>query len=185
LEIEIMTKKTTATVTPVPAADLTEFQAAIANDVKTAVKSMTSGREVAAAYDARFPFNWTLFKGNKKAENCGMSAEEYKAVRDARTEYRDAWNNAEDENGNPVKLYSFDRRWQYITETSTHAPEAEESEAEESESDAPSAKTKAEQCQAALENALRYATHEEFDGNICTAEAIREALKLNGWTEAE
>ena len=185
LENETMSKKTTATVTPAPAADLTEFQAAIANDIKSAVISMTSGRKVAAAYDARFPFNWTLFKGNKKAETCGMSAEEYKAVRDARIEYRDAWNNATDEDGNPVKLYSFDRRWQYITETSTHAPEAEESEAEESESDAASAKTKAEQCLAALQNALRYATHEEFDGNICTAETIREAMKLNGWTEAE
>ena len=181
-----MTKKTTATVTPVPAADLTEFQAAIANDIKAAVKATTSGREVAAAYDARFPFNWTLFKGQTKPENCGMSAEEYKTVRDARTEYRDAWNNATDEDGNPVELYSFDRRWQAIKEVSKYAPvKAAPEETEESESDAPSTKTKAEQCIAALQNALRYATHEEFEGDIKTAEKIREALKLNGWTEAE
>jgi len=188
-----MPKKTIATVTEETAEYIanvaerinlyTDFQNAIANDVKTAVKSMTSGREVAAAYDTRFPFNWTLFKGNKKAENCGMSAEEYKAVRDARIEYRDAWNNAKDEDGNPVKLYSFDRRWQYITETSTHAPEAEESETEESEGDSGSSKTKKEQCIAALQNALRYATHEDFDGDIKTAVAIRVILKMHGAVE--
>jgi hypothetical protein len=30
---------------------------------------------------------------------------------------------------------------------------------------------------AALQNALRYATHEDFDGNICTAEAIRDSAE--------
>ena len=170
-----MTKKTTATVNPVPVAPLSE---AIKADIQANLNANKSGKEVSAAFDAQFgTLDWTRFKGNMGAEKCGMSKDEYKLVRDARTDYRDQWNEA--------GLPNFDRRWQYVASLSKHAPEAEESEAEESEGDAPSAKTKAEQCQAALENALRYATHEEFDGNICTAEAIREALKLNGWTEAE
>jgi hypothetical protein len=70
----------------------------------------------------RFAFDWTRYKGNASAEKCGMSAEEFKSVKDARTEYRDAWNNATDENGNSVTLYSFDRRWQYVTENSAYAP---------------------------------------------------------------
>lgn len=169
-----MPKKTIATV---PATDLTTFEAAIVEDVKLAVKTMTSGRDVAAAFDARFPFNWTLYKGNKKAESCGMSTEEFKAVKDARTEYRDNWNGATDESGNPVKLYSFDRRWQYVTESSTHAVIEDGT---EDDSDTATAKTTAEQCIAALQNALRYATAEDFDGDLGTAEQIREALKLNG-----
>jgi hypothetical protein len=103
-----MTKKSTATV---PATKLTSFQTAIAEDIKLAVKTMTSGKDVAAAFDARFAFDWTRYKGNASAEKCGMSAEEFKSVKDARTEYRDAWNSATDENGNSVTLYSFDRRW--------------------------------------------------------------------------
>ena len=169
-----MTKKTTATVTPVPVAPLSE---AIAADIKANLSANKSGKKVSAAFDAQFgTLDWTRFKGNMGAEKCGMSKDEYKLVRDARIDYRDAWNEA--------GLPNFDRRWQYVTGLSKHAPEAPE-ETEESEGDAPSAKTKAEQCIAALQNALRYATHEDFDGNICTAEIIRDALKLNGWTEAE
>jgi hypothetical protein len=61
-----MPKKTIATVTEETAEYIanvaerinlyTDFQNAIANDVKTAVKSMTSGREVAAAYRYALPF---------------------------------------------------------------------------------------------------------------------------------
>ena len=187
-----MTKKTIATIAPevitkaAAAVEMyTEFQSAIAEDIKLAVKTMTSGKDVAAAFDTRFPFDWTRFKGNASAEKCGMSKEEFKAVRDARTEYRDAWNSATDENGNPVKLYSFDRRWQYVAENSVHAPQPEnEGEGEgEGEGDSGSAKTKLEQCITALQNALRYATHEEFSGNVKTADKIRAALKANGITE--
>ena len=173
-----MTKKTTVTVTPAPAAKLASvITNAIGADIAANLGANKSGAEVAGVFDKQFPFPWARFKGNASAANCGMSADEFKLVRDVRTEYRDAWNAA--------GLPNFDRRWQYVSSLSKHAPEAEESEAEESESDAASAKTKAEQCIAALQNALRYATHEEFEGDIKTAEKIREALKLNGWTEAE
>jgi hypothetical protein len=74
----------------------------IAEDIKLAVKTMTSGKDVAAAFDARFAFDWTRYKGNASAEKCGMSTEEFKLVRDARTEYRDAWNNATDETETPL-----------------------------------------------------------------------------------
>ena len=177
-----MPKKTTATV---PATKLTALQTVIAEDIKLAVKTMTSGKDVAAAFDTRFAFDWTRYKGNASAEKCGMSAEEFKSVKDARTEYRDAWNSATDENENPVKLYSFDRRWQYVTENSAYAPvKAAPSGDDDTEGDSGSSKTKAEQCIAALQNALRYATHEDFDGDIKTAIAIRVILKMNGVTEA-
>ena len=177
-----MTKKATATV---PATKLTALQTVIAEDIKLAVKTMTSGKDVAYAFDTRFAFDWTRYKGNASAEKCGMSAEEFKSVKDARTEYRDAWNNATDENENPVTLYSFDRRWQYVTENSAYAPvKAAPSGDDDAEGDSGSSKTKAEQCIAALQNALRYATHEEFGGDIKTAIAIRVILKMNGVTEA-
>jgi hypothetical protein len=180
-----MTRKTTATV---PATKLTSFQTAIAEDIKLAVKTMTSGRDVAAAFDERFAFDWTRYKGNASAEKCGMSAEEFKLVRDARTEYRDAWNNATDENGNSVTLYSFDRRWQYVTENSAYAPVKAVPSGDDDDDDAAgesgSSKTKKEQCIAALQNALRYATHEDFDGDIKTAVAIRVILKMHGVVEA-
>jgi hypothetical protein len=48
-----MTKKSTATV---PATKLTSFQTVIAEDIKLAVKTMTSGRDVAAAFDDAFRF---------------------------------------------------------------------------------------------------------------------------------
>jgi hypothetical protein len=179
-----MTKKATATV---PATKLTSFQTAIAEDIKLAVKNMISGKDVAYAFDERFAFDWTRYKGNASAEKCGMSADEFKSVKDARTEYRDAWNSATDENGNSVKLYSFDRRWQYVTENSAYAPvkvAPSGDDDDDAAGDASSAKTKKEQCIAALQNALRYATHEDFDGDIKTAVAIRVILKMHGVTEA-
>ena len=177
-----MTKKSTATV---PATKLTSFQTAIAEDIKLAVKNMISGKDVAYAFDERFAFDWTRYKGNASAEKCGMSADEFKSVKDARTEYRDAWNSATDENGNSVKLYSFDRRWQYVTENSAYAPVkvAPSGDDDDAAGDASSAKTKKEQCIAALQNALRYATHEDFDGDIKTAVAIRVILKMHGVVE--
>jgi hypothetical protein len=178
-----MTKKSTATV---PATKLTSFQTAIAEDIKLAVKNMISGKDVAYAFDERFAFDWTRYKGNASAEKCGMSADEFKSVKDARTEYRDAWNSATDENGNSVKLYSFDRRWQYVTENSAYAPvkvAPSGDDDDDAAGDASSAKTKKEQCIAALQNALRYATHEDFDGDIKTAVAIRVILKMHGVVE--
>jgi hypothetical protein len=178
-----MPKKTTATV---PATKLTSFQTAIAEDIKLAVKNMISGKDVAYAFDERFAFDWTRYKGNASAEKCGMSADEFKSVKDARTEYRDAWNSATDENGNSVKLYSFDRRWQYVTENSAYAPvkvAPSGDDDDDAAGDASSAKTKKEQCIAALQNALRYATHEDFDGDIKTAVAIRVILKMHGVVE--
>jgi hypothetical protein len=104
----------------------------------------------------------------------------------ARTEYRDAWNNATDENGNSVTLYSFDRRWQYVTENSAYAPVKAVPSGDDDDDaagDSGSSKTKKEQCIAALQNALRYATHEDFDGDIKTAVAIRVILKMHGVVE--
>ena len=179
-----MTKKSTATV---PATKLTSFQTAIAEDIKLAVKNMISGKDVAYAFDERFAFDWTRYKGNASAEKCGMSADEFKSVKDARTEYRDAWNSATDEDENPVTLYSFDRRWQYVTENSAYAPvkvAPSGDDDDDAAGDASSAKTKKEQCIAALQNALRYATHEDFDGDIKTAVAIRVILKMHGVVEA-
>jgi hypothetical protein len=67
MENETMTKKSTATV---PATEiLTAFKQRLRKDIKLAVKTMTSGRDVAAAFDARFAFDWTRYKGNASAEN--------------------------------------------------------------------------------------------------------------------
>ena len=176
-----MTKKATVTVPakkPVPAATLSK---AIAADIKANLNANKSGSEVASAFDAQFgALDWTKLKGNSSAKTCGMSAAEFKLVRDVRTEYRDAWNEKKLPNGKPV-LGSFDSRWQYVKSLSKHAPKAEAPSDESS--DESSVKTKAEQCIAALQNALRYATHEDFDGDIKTAEKIRAALKANGIVE--
>ena len=108
-----MTKKTTATVIPA-----TTLSKAIADDIKAMQQANKSGEEVASAFDKQFPFPWARFKGNASAANCGMSADEFKLVRDVRTEYRDAWNEA--------GLPNFDRRWQYVSSLSKHAPKAED-----------------------------------------------------------
>jgi hypothetical protein len=81
-----MTKKTTtvpATVSP--------LSLAIAADIKANLGANKSATEVSGAFDSQFPFPWALFKGNASAAKCGMSAAEFKLVRDTRTEYRDGW----------------------------------------------------------------------------------------------
>jgi hypothetical protein len=142
-----MTKKSTATV---PATKLTALQTVIAEDIKLAVKTMTSGKDVAAAFDTRFAFDWTRYKGNASAEKCGMSAEEFKSVKDARTEYRDAWNSATDEDENPVTLYSLIAAGNTLQKTA-YAPvkAAPSGDDDDAEGDSGSAKTKKEQCIAA------------------------------------
>ena len=115
-----MTKKTTATVTPAPAAAklASVITNAIGADIAANLGANKSGAEVAGVFDKQFPFPWARFKGNASAANCGMSADEFKLVRDVRTEYRDAWNKA--------GLPNFDRRWQYVSSLSKHAPKAED-----------------------------------------------------------
>jgi hypothetical protein len=127
-----MTKKTTtvsATVSP--------LSAAIAADIKANLGANKSATEVSGAFDSQFPFPWSLYKGNASAAKCGMSAAEFKLVRDTRTEYRDGWVAA--------GLKNFDGRWQYVTSLSVHAPEVE---------DKPTA---AKTTEAKLEEALRAA----------------------------
>ena len=127
-----MTKKTTtvpATVSP--------LSAAIGADIAANLDANKSATDVSGAFDAQFPFPWALFKGNASAAKCGMSAAKFKRVRDARIEYRDAWNEA--------KLPNFDRRWQYVASLSIHAPTVE---------DKPTA---AKTTEAKLEEALRAA----------------------------
>jgi hypothetical protein len=127
-----MAKKTTtvpATVSP--------LAAAIAADIKANLGANKSATEVSGAFDSQFPFPWALFKGNASAAKCGMSAAEFKLVRDTRTEYRDGWVAA--------GLKNFDGRWQYVTSLSVHAPTVE---------DKPTA---AKTTEAKLEEALRAA----------------------------
>jgi hypothetical protein len=107
-----MTKKTTVTVTPnaIP----TAITSAIAADIKANLGANKSGAEVSSAFDKQFPFPWAQFKGNASAEKCGMSAAEFKLVRDTRNEYKTAWEAAE--------LPNFDQRWKYVVSLSKHAP---------------------------------------------------------------
>ena len=108
-----MAKKTTtipATVSP--------LSVAIAADIAANLGADKSATEVSGAFDKQFPFPWALFKGNASAAKCGMSATEFKLVRDTRTEYRDAWKEA--------GLKNFDGRWQYVTSLSVHAPKVED-----------------------------------------------------------
>tara|TARA_R110002073_G_scaffold334797_1_gene525096 strand:+ start:3518 stop:4138 length:621 start_codon:yes stop_codon:yes gene_type:complete len=183
-EIHIMTKKIVTVEAPKPVKTELTIAEAIALDANAAKKSDASGITVAGAFDRRFDFDWGLFKGNQSADTCGMSQEDFNAVKQARTEYRDLWKKKE--------LKNFDRRWQFVNEHSTHAAlrgmttdiaqAEEEAEAEQTARD--TARGKYDQCIKALENALRYATDAEFDGDLKTAPAIREALKLNGIVEA-
>ena len=177
-----MTKKTTVTVPAKKTAPVATLSKAIAADIRANLNANKSGSEVAAAFDRQFgALEWTKLKGNSSAKTCAMSAAEFKLVRDARIEYRDAWNAAD--------LPNFDQRWKYIKTLSKHAPKVEDQNDESSDesndesNDESSTKTKLEQCIAALQNALRYATHEDFDGDIKTAEKIRAALKANGIAE--
>jgi hypothetical protein len=130
-----MTKKITATVPATATAIATAITNAIAADIKANLGANKSGAEVAQSFDKQFPFSWARFKGNASAAKCGMSAAEFKLIRDVRTEYRDAWNAA--------SLPNFDRRWQYVASLSVHAPKADD------------AQVAAKTTEAKLEEALR------------------------------
>lgn len=155
-----MTKKTTVTVAPA-AAIATAITKAIAADIKANLGANKSGAEVAQSFDAQFPFPWARFKGNASAANCGMSAAEFKLVRDVRTEYRDAWNEA--------GLPNFDRRWQYVSSLSVHAPKLEEKPA--------AAKTTEAKLEEALRAMYRHAVTLECEYTIGKA---RDLLDFHG-----
>jgi len=152
---------------------------ACADDIATGKKSDQSGADVASAFDGLMAFNWTLFKGNGSKKTCleklGMLPNDFTLVKTFRDSYKTGWDAA--------GLPNFDRRWQYVVSKSVHSV-SEESDTEESETDT-SEKTDLDKCIKALENALRYATNEEFTGDIGTADAIRLVLGLNGIVESE
>ena len=154
------------------------LDAACNNDIAAGKKSDQSGADVASAFDGLMSFDWTLFKGNGSKKTCleklGMLPADFTLVKTFRDNYKAGWDSA--------KLPNFDRRWQYVVGKSVHSV-SEESDAEESEADT-SEKTDLDKCIKALENALRYATNEEFTGNIGTADAIRLVLGLNGVVES-
>ena len=162
-------------------------------DIEVGKRSETSGKSVAHAFDGLFAFDWTRYKGNGSLKTCeanlGMTPDQFKAVRTIRDTYKTGWENA------GLSAASFDRRWQFVKENSEHhvvesnnegGNEGDgegdgEGEGEGEGND--SVKTTLEQCIAALQNALRYATAEDFGGDLKTSVRIREALKLNGITD--
>ena len=120
---------------------------AISDDVEKNTTAKQSGSVVASTFDEVFAgFNWITFKGNKGAEKCGMEANQYKFVKLIRTQYRDAWNDAD--------LPNFDQRWQYVTECSEHyvAPESD---------DEPRGKSTDAKLEEAVRAVLRHATTNE------------------------
>ena len=153
---------------------------ACSNDIAVGKRSDQSGVDVASAFDGLMAFDWTLFKGNGSKKTClvnlGMLPADFTLVKTFRDNYKAGWEAA--------KLPNFDRRWQYVVGKSVHSASVEGVEGEEGEEgEGPSEKTDLDKCIKALENALRYATNTEFAGDIGTADAIRAALKLTGWTE--
>ena len=154
---------------------------ACSDDIAVGKRSDQSGVDVASAFDHLMSFDWTLFKGNGSKKTCleklGMLPADFTLVKTFRDNYKAGWEAAE--------LPNFDRRWQYVVGKSVHSVSVEGEEGEEGEEgDGPSEKTDLDKCIKALENALRYATNTEFTGDIGTADVIRAALKLNGWTES-
>ena len=150
---------------------------ACVDDIIVGQQSGRSGLAVAYSFDTLFTFDWTLFKGNGSKKTCleklGMDPDDFITVKLYRDSYKKGWDDA--------GLPNFDRRWQYVVGQSIHT--VAESDEDDSEND--SEKSDYDKCIKALENALRYATAEEFTGDIGTADAIREAQKLNGIVEAD
>tara|TARA_B110000211_G_scaffold214245_1_gene255511 strand:+ start:411 stop:989 length:579 start_codon:yes stop_codon:yes gene_type:complete len=150
---------------------------ACTDDIIVGQQSGRSGLMVAYSFDTLFTFDWTLFKGNGSKKTCleklGMDPDDFTTVKLYRDSYKKGWDDA--------GLPNFDRRWQYVVSQSIHT--VAETEGDDSEND--SEKSDYDKCIKALENALRYATAEEFTGDIGTADAIREAQKLNGIVEAD
>ena len=112
---------TTAPAAPEPSSLQVAIETAIASDITSNLQAKQSGAEVATAFDTALTgMNWSAFKGNASAANCGMTSAEYKLVKDIRTRYRDGWNDA--------GLPNFDQRWKYVQSCSEHyvAPEGGE-----------------------------------------------------------
>mgnify|MGYP003627354381 FL=1 len=145
---------------------------ACTDDIIVGERSSRSGLMVAYSFDTLFTFDWTLFKGNGSKKTCleklGMDPDDFMTVKLYRDSYKKGWDDA--------GLPNFDRRWQYVVGQSIHT--VAETEGDDSEDD--SEKSDYDKCIKALENALRYATADEFTGNVKTADAIRAAQKLNG-----
>jgi hypothetical protein len=161
-----MTKKITATVPATATAIATAITNAIAADIKANLGANKSGAEVAQSFDKQFPFSWARFKGNASAAKCGMSAAEFKLIRDVRTEYRDAWNAA--------GLPNFDRRWQYVASLSVHAPKADD------------AQVAAKTTEAKLEEALRAAYPSRGNNGLrvhatahCATQRMRTSMAIS------
>tara|TARA_R110000868_G_C10595686_1_gene739986 strand:+ start:84 stop:662 length:579 start_codon:yes stop_codon:yes gene_type:complete len=148
---------------------------ACTDDIIVGQQSGRSGLAVAYSFDTLFTFDWTLFKGNGSKKTCleklGMDPDDFTTVKLYRDSYKKGWDDA--------GLPNFDRRWQYVVSQSINT--VAETDGDDSGDD--SEKSDLEKCIKALENALRYATATEFDGDLKTADAIRAALKLTGWTE--
>jgi len=120
---------------------------AISDDVEKNTTAKQSGSEVAATFDEVFTgFNWITFKGNQGAEKCGMEGNQYNVVKQVRTQYRDAWNDA--------GLSNFDQRWQYVATCSKHYVEPESD-------DEPRGKSTDAKLEEAVRAVLRHATTNE------------------------
>lgn len=145
---------------------------ACTDDIIVGERSSRSGLMVAYSFDTLFTFDWTLFKGNGSKKTCleklGMDPDDFMTVKLYRDSYKKGWDDA--------GLPNFDRRWQYVVGQSIHTV----AETDGDESEDASEKSDYDKCIKALENALRYATADEFTGNVKTADAIRAAQKLNG-----
>jgi len=158
---------------------------ACTNDVQLSKRSDASARTVAEAFDNMFAFDWTKYRGNGSVKTCeeklDLTPTEFTSVRLMRDNYKKEWE------ANGLTDKAFDRRWQTLKEESVFAPikgQANTDDATDADTDNDadngSDKTTLEQCIAALQNALRYATAEDFDGDLKTAVKICEALNLNG-----
>ncbi len=108
-----MAKKiTTVTPTVSPLSLAIAADATLVNEL--GAKDEAGARDIAAAFDLHFgTLDWGLYKGNSSAAKCGMGDAEFKSVKDARTDYRDAFKEAGLEK-------KFDSRWQYIGKLSAH-----------------------------------------------------------------
>ena len=114
-------KTVTATATPEPSSLQVAIETAIASDITSNLQAKQSGAEVATAFDTALTgINWSAYKGNASAANCGMESASYKLVKGIRSRYRDGWNE--------VGLPNFDQRWKYVQSCSEHyiAPEGNE-----------------------------------------------------------
>ena len=111
------------TVTVETMIDPVSISEAIALDVKAYTEADTSIKQSGAAVAASFDYteesgfygiDWTVFKGNQSAATCGMSAKNYNAIKEKRTEYKEVFTGA------GYTDAQFDARWQYVKSCSTY-----------------------------------------------------------------